>query len=126
MQSLFSRAVSTNLPTAIPAALERIDQFAIGKVLTYQKKPCKLLPWRRRELNFTGRSINDLLADGQLQELSFATSRDFLFDAGKGTDKISVEVSMQSCLRDCSLDNNSIFAFYNIVCFSTYVGFFSL
>ena len=92
MQSLFSRAVGANLPSAIPATLERIDQFAIGKVLTYQKKPRKLLPWRRHELNFTGRSITDLLAEGQLQELKFATSSDFLFDAGKGTDKIGVEV----------------------------------
>ena len=92
MQSLFARAVSANLPSAIPTTLERIDQFAIGKVLTYQKKPYKLLPWRRRELNFTGRSITDLLAKGQLQELKFATSSDFLFDAGKGTDRISVEV----------------------------------
>ena len=93
LQSLYARAVGGNLPTAIPTTLERIDQFAIGKVLTYQKKPRKLLPWRRHELNFTGRSITDLLAEGQLQELNFATSSDFLFDAGKGTDKISVEVS---------------------------------
>ena len=92
MQSLFARAVGGNLPTAIPTTLERIDQFAIGKVLTYQKKPRKLLPWRRQELNFTGRSITDLLAEGQLQQLKFATSSDFLFDAGKGTDKITVEV----------------------------------
>ena len=92
MQSLFARAVSTNLSTVIPTALEGIDQFAIGKVLTYQKKPRKLLPWRRHELNFTGRSITDLVAEGQLQELSFATSSDFLFDAGNGTDKTSVEV----------------------------------
>ena len=89
LQSLFARAVSANLPTAIPTTLERIDQFAIGKVLTYQKKPRKLLPWRRHELNFTGRSITDLLAEGQLK---FATSSEFLFDAGKGSDKISVEV----------------------------------
>ena len=93
MQSLFARAVGATLPSAIPSTLERIDQFAIGKVLTYQKKPRKLLPWRRRELSFTGRSITDLLAEGQLQELDFATSSDFLFDAGKGTDKITVEVS---------------------------------
>lgn len=90
MQSLFARAVNSSLPTAIPTTLERIDQFAIGKVLTYQKKPRKLLPWRRHELNFTGRSITDLLVEGQ--QLNFATSSDFLFDAGKGTDKISVEV----------------------------------
>ena len=93
MQSLFARAVGANLPTAIPTTLERIDQFAIGKVLTYKKKPRKLLPWRRRELSFTGRSVTELLAEGQLQELKFATSSDFLFDAGKGTDKIYVEVS---------------------------------
>ena len=90
MQSLFARAVNSSLPSAIPTTLERIDQFAIGKVLTYQKKPRKLLPWRRHELNFTGRSITDLLAEGQ--QLDLATSSDFLFDAGKGTDKISVEV----------------------------------
>ena len=93
MQSLFARAVGANLPTAIPTTLERIDQFAIGKVLTYKKKPRKLLPWRRHELSFTGRSVTDLLAEGQLQELKFATSSDFLFDAGKGTDKVYVEVS---------------------------------
>lgn len=94
VQGLFARAVGANLPSAIPTTLERIDQFAIGKVLTYQKKPRKLLPWRRHELNFTGRSITDLLASGQLQELKFATSSDFLFDAGKGTDKINVAVSI--------------------------------
>jgi hypothetical protein len=99
MQSLFARAVSTNLSTVIPTALEGIDQFAIGKVLTYQKKPRKLLPWRRHELNFTGRSITDLVAEGQLQELSFTTSSDFLFDAGKGTDKISVEFGLDGELR---------------------------
>ena len=94
MQSLFARAVGANLPTAIPTTLERIDQFSIGQVLTYQKKPRKLLPWRRRELNFTGRSITDLLAEGQAQQLNFATSSDFLFDTGKGTDKITVEVQL--------------------------------
>ena len=98
MQSLFSRAVNANLPNAIPATLEHVNQFAIGKVLTYQKKPRKLLPWRRRELNFTGRSITDLLAEGQLQQLNFATSSDFLFDAGKGTDQITVEVALSSDL----------------------------
>lgn len=92
MQNLFARAVGANLPSAIPTTLERIDQFAIGKVLTYQKKPRKLLPWRRHELNFTGRSITDLLAEGQLQELKFASSSEFLFDAGKGTDKLRVAV----------------------------------
>jgi hypothetical protein len=96
MQSLFARAVSTNLSTVIPTALEGIDQFAIGKVLTYQKKPRKLLPWRRHELNFTGRSITDLVAEGQLQELSFTTSSDFLFDAGNGTDKTSVEFGLHA------------------------------
>lgn len=92
MQNLFARAVGGNLPSAIPTALERIDQFAIGKVLTYQKKPRKLLPWRRHELNFTGCSITDLLAEGQLQELKFASSSEFLFDAGEGTDKLNVAV----------------------------------
>ena len=92
MQSLFARAVGANLPSAIPTTLERIDQFAIGKVLTYKKKPRKLLPWRRHELNFTGRSITDLLAEGQVQQLNFVTSSDYLFDAGKGTDNIFVEV----------------------------------
>lgn len=94
MQSLFARAVGANLPSAIPSTLERIDQFAIGQVLTYQKTPRKLLPWRRRELHFTGRKITDVLAEGQLQQLNFATSSEFLFESGKGTDQITVEVKI--------------------------------
>ncbi|CAI7994501.1 hypothetical protein GBAR_LOCUS1465 [Geodia barretti] len=65
----------------------------------YKKKPRKLLPWRRHELNFTGRSITDLLAEGQVQQLNFATSSDYLFDAGKGTDNIFVEVGLDGELK---------------------------
>ena len=95
MQSLFARAVNANLPSAIPATLERINQFAVGQVLTYKRKPHKLMPWRRHELNFTGHSLTELVAEGSSQKLKHTTSIDFLFDAGKGTDKINVEVRYQ-------------------------------
>ena len=93
VQTLFGRAISNLLPSAIPTQLERINEFAIGKVLIYKKKPRKFLSWRHHELNFTGYSLPSLLAD---QTLTIATSSNFLFDAGKGTSSATVKVNLDA------------------------------
>ena len=94
-QTVFARAVSYHLPNAIPTHLERIDEFAIGKVLVYSKRPHRIMPWRRRELDFTGYSLSSLLDESsgkKVEELK--TSDTFLFDVGTGTSSVEVTVDV--------------------------------
>lgn len=87
-QVVFEKAVKCVLPAAIPTHLERIDEYAVGKVLLYSRKPKKLLPFHKHDLDFTGYSLQSLLVEGE--QLTVATSRSFLFDVGKSTSSKSV------------------------------------
>lgn len=94
--AVFRKAVEDLIPSAIPVELDKVDEFAVGKVLLYAKKPRKLIPMRRHELEFTGWSIESLLAEDQ--HLTITTARSYLFDAGKGTSSAKVKVSMDADL----------------------------
>ena len=87
MQRLFARAVDHFLPSAIPTMLERHEDFSLGAVLHYKKKPKPFMPWRKNELYFSDCSLTDLLAEGQ--QLKFAAMSNFLFDA-KSAENISL------------------------------------
>lgn len=98
-QTLFNRTIGFHLPSAIPTQLERIDEFAIGKVLIYTKKPKRFTPWRKQELSFTGWSLSNLLSPPEDQRLKIATASSFLFDLGKGSSSATVQVNMDTELN---------------------------
>ena len=83
-QAVFGKAVKRILPSAIPAHLEKIDEYEVGKVLIYSKKPKKLIPMRKHELDFTGWHLRSLVAEGE-EKPSIVTARSFLFDTGADT-----------------------------------------
>ena len=104
-QTLFSRAVAQQLPEAIPTLLDRIHDFSIGKVLTYGKKPRKLMPWRKHSLNFTGWSLSSLLAEGQ--DLRFVMATSHIIDAGKGIKDVDVQLCLDGELKEALIKLDS-------------------
>ena len=98
-QTVFNRTIGFHLPSAIPTQLERIDEFEIGKVLVYTKKPKRFTPWRKQELSFTGWSISSLLSPSEDQQLKIATASSFLFDLGKGSSSATVQVNLDTELN---------------------------
>lgn len=91
-QQIFEKAVKRILPSAIPANLEKIDEYAVGKVLIYSKAPRKLFPMRKHELDFTGYSLQSLLAEEE--KLTIVTARSYLFDTGKSTVSKTVKLDV--------------------------------
>ena len=71
---LFKKAVEGTVSSSIPIELEKADEYAVGKVLIYSKKPRKVIPMWKHELEFTGHSLQSLLAEGQ-QELVITTTK---------------------------------------------------
>ena len=98
-QTLFNRTIGFHLPSAIPTQLERIDEFSIGKVLVYTKKPKRFTPWRKQELSFTGWSISSLLSPPEDHGLKIATASSFLFDLGKDSSSAAVQVNLDAELN---------------------------
>lgn len=97
-QILFSRAVVSHFPAAIPTQLERVDEFTVGKVFIYHKRPRFLLPWRKHKLDFTGYPLADLLVQGS--SFKFATGRKFLVDIAKGVETVDTELGMDVELKE--------------------------
>lgn len=91
-QVVFGKAVKRFLPSAIPTHLEKIDEYAVGKVLVYSKRPRRLIPMRKHELDFTGWSLQSLLAEKEV--LTITTAKSYLFDTGKDTDSKSFSVDV--------------------------------
>lgn len=91
-QEVFGKAIKRVLPSAIPTHLERIDEYAVGKVLVYSKSPRKLFPMRKQELDFTGYSMQSLLA--KEEKLTITTARSYLFDTEKSTFSKSVKIDV--------------------------------
>ena len=58
--AIFNRAVNFVLPSTIPTLLDRSDDYALGDVLVYEKRPWVLMPWRKHCLVFTGVNISEL------------------------------------------------------------------
>ena len=92
-QTLFNRMVTDYLPSAIPSNLERIDEYALGKVLIYGSKPRKLMPWRKHDLKFTGWTLSSLLAAEQTVE--FLTTISPLREARKGAIHFDVRLDYE-------------------------------
>lgn len=91
-QKIFEDAVEKLLPDSIPARLDKIDEFSIGKVLIYSSKPTPLIHLHKNEFDFTGWPLQSLLAeDGS--ELAIATTEKFLFDANKITSSMSLKAA---------------------------------
>ena len=78
-QSVFERAVRHHLPSAFVTLLERVDEFAVGKVLVLHKKPHV---FRHRELDFTSLPLSALISEAQSggNALNFQTESKKLFD----------------------------------------------
>ena len=93
---IFKSAVKDLLPNAIPVELDRVDEFAIGKVLVYKKKPTKLIPMRQHKLEFTEWSLDSLLAENQ--QLNITTSKKYLYDSGKGSSSTTIKVNVEADL----------------------------
>lgn len=99
-QAVFGKAVKRILPSAIPTHLEKIDEYEVGKVLIYSKKPRKLIPMRKHELDFTGWHMRSLVAEGE-EHPSIVTARSFVFDTGVDTATHTTDVEVGG---DVSID----------------------
>jgi hypothetical protein len=91
-QIVFGKAVKRFLPSAIPTHLEKIDEYAVGKVLVYSKRPRRLIPMRKHHLDFTGWSLQGLLAENEV--LTVTTAKSYLFDTGKEVASKSFKVDV--------------------------------
>ena len=98
--AVFKKAVEDLLPSAIPVKLKNLDDYTVGKVLVYSKKPLKPFALRKRELKFTGCTIESLLTDGQ--EITITTASNDLHITGKSISSIVVKVNLEADL-DLSL-----------------------
>ncbi len=97
LNAIYKKAVKKIIPSAIPVDLEKIDEYSPGKILIYSKKPKKLIPMRKHDLDFTGVSLQNVLAEGQ--ELTLTTAKSFLFDTGKDKASSSVTVDVSADLE---------------------------
>jgi len=88
LDSIFKSAVKGLLPNSIPVELDRVDEFTIGKVLVFKKKP-KLFPTRKHHLEFTEWSLQSLLAEGQ--EIDITTTNTYLYDSEVGCSSVNLE-----------------------------------
>ena len=94
-QKLFACAVEHYLPSAIPTSLERLEEFELGTVLHYRKKPKTFMPWRKNELHFSGCSLASLLEEGQ--DVQFTSMSNFLFDAGADSPNAPIDAHPDLC-----------------------------
>ena len=85
MQKYFACAVEHCLPSAIPSSLERLEEFELGMVLHYRRRPNSFMTWKRRELHFTGCSLASLMEQGQ--NAQFVSMRNLIFDAVAASDE---------------------------------------
>ena len=92
-ESIFKSAVKDLLPNSIPVELDRVDEFSIGKVLIFKKKP-KLIPTRKHNLEFTEWSLESLLAEGQ--EIDITTTSTYLYDSEVGTSSFNLNVNLEA------------------------------
>jgi len=97
-QALFEVAVKKAFPSAIPSKLDRIDEYSLGKVLTYPKKPRKLIPLRKQELELAGPSVHNLLTEKE--GLTVTAVKAHCFDTNEDS---SVEVDLR---KDVQLEDS--------------------
>lgn len=95
-QALFSHVVSSCLPEAVPTHLDRINEFGLGKVLIFSRRPRRFIPWSKKDLKFTGWSLSSLLQEADANEMKIATASSFLFDTSKTTNTVSVSVNLDT------------------------------
>ena len=99
-QEIFEKVIHKLLPTAIPTQLEKIDEYSVGKVLIYSKKPRRLLPMRKHHLEFTGFSLGGMLASNE--ELTIRHASNYIFDTDKSTSASKINVNVGA---DVDLNN---------------------
>ena len=106
-QEVFSRSVRQFLPNAIPSQLDSIDEFSIGKVLVYKKKPKKSAPWIKSDMEFTGYSISSLMDKGNDKLEGITSSSDFLFESGDNSSEIQFDLDekMKKALVEMGLQD---------------------
>lgn len=92
-QIIFSRAVKHHLHDAFVSLLDRIDEFQLGAVFTYHGKPHF---WRKKELNFTGAQLADLLATSDAAEAGFTYNSDskVLFDETSDSSERTIDIDL--------------------------------
>ncbi len=81
-QTLFSRIVSIKLPLAVPTQLSHIDDFGIGKVFVFSKKPPRFRP-HAQDLKYTGLSLASLLEESSIKDFEMMSSASVEFITSK-------------------------------------------
>ena len=87
---VFKKAVEDVLPYAIPVTLENCDDYKVGKVLIYSKKPLEPVA----QLKFTGCSIESLLVDGQ--KITITTACNDLHVTGKAFSSLMAKINLDA------------------------------
>ena len=92
-QSVFERAVRHHLPSAFVPLLERVDEFAVGKVLVLHKKPHF---WRHDALDFTSLDFQLLLTEVQSKGKAFGvqTERKKQFDQSVDSSNRMIKIDL--------------------------------
>lgn len=101
LQKVFVKTVHFYFPTVIPAHLECIDEFNVGKVLIFKNKPRLLMPWRAHHLQLTDYPITKLLATGD----TFApvSTGSLVFTTGPATKTRDVQFDVEMGLKEALL-----------------------
>lgn len=93
-QVLLKKIIQKKVPSAIPAGLEKADEFSIGKVFIHSKKPRKVIPMGRQDLAPAGTSLESLLAEDH--HITISISKKLLFDTDKDKKSGYAEVDVTS------------------------------
>ena len=100
-QVVFQRAVKHHVPSAFVSSLERIDEFKIGTVLLYHDKP-HWWSWGKKELDFVGLPISELIAEEQRGDFHFQTESNVLFnetsDSSQRTINVDLDIDAEVCI----------------------------
>lgn len=90
-QTVFVRAVRHHVHDAFVSLVDRIDEFNIGTILVYTEKPRF---WRKKELNFTGAQLSDLLVEDQKGDFAFNTESKVIFDKTSDSSQRTVDIDL--------------------------------
>ena len=90
-QIIFERAVRHHIHDAFVSLVERIDDFNIGTVLLYHEKPHW---WRKKEIDFTGAQLADLISEDMRGDFSVSTESSVIFDETSDSSQRTVDIDL--------------------------------
>lgn len=94
-QIVFERAVKHHLPTVFITELERVDEFNLDQVLLYHHKHHWYTINSRREVDYTGMPLENILAEGELKtQYKVETEKTVLFSATSDQSNRTVDVDL--------------------------------